>query len=94
MKNIVAITLLNLLLILPTAAFAEVEEWYTYWAIGAADHNYGGDFDAAMDAVDSLPGIERTGTGLDMFGFYWPYDNNTMMGFVVSGSADRLGRSQ
>lgn len=90
MKKILVTTLLSLLIIFPTSASAEVEEWYTYWAIGPANHNYGGDLDAAMDAVDSLPGIERTETGIDMFGFYWPYDNNTMMGFVISGSFDRL----
>lgn len=88
MKRIVASALLALLL--PLSASAEVESWYTYWAIGMADHDYPGGLDAAMDAADSVPGIDRTELGYDMFGFYWPYQNNTLLGFVVSGSSDRL----
>ena len=90
MKKILVATLLSLLILSPVSAIAEVEDWYTYWAIGPADHNYGGDLDTVMSAAESVPGIDRTETGLDMFGFYWPYDNNTMMGFVISGSYDRL----
>lgn len=77
-------------LLLPMPASAEVEDWYTYWAIGLANHNYPGEFDAVMDSLDALPGVERTELGLDMFGFYWPYTNNTMLGFVISGSSDHL----
>lgn len=90
MKKIVVTTLLSLLVLSPVSAIAEVEDWYTYWAIGPADHNYGGELDSVMGAADSIPGIDRTEIGLDMFGFYWPYDNTTMMGFVISGSYDRL----
>lgn len=77
-------------MLLPTSAFAEVEEWYTYWAIGLADHNYPGDLDNAIEALDSIPGVDRSELAYDMLGFYWPYDNKTTLGFVISGSSDRL----
>jgi opacity protein-like surface antigen len=89
MKKLAA-GLLSLSMLFPAVASAEVEDWYTYWAIGFADHDYPGELDAVIDIADSLPGVDRTETGYDMLGFYWPYNNNTMMGFVISGSSDRL----
>jgi opacity protein-like surface antigen len=90
MKKLAVTVLLHLCVLLPATAFAEVEDWYTYWAIGFADHDYPGDLNAVIDAVDAIPGVDRTETAIDMFGFYWPYNNNTMLGFVISGSYDRL----
>lgn len=90
MKQFLTIALLSLTISLPTSASAEVEEWYTYWAIGSANHNYPNDLDNAIAVVDSIPGVDRTEIAYDMFGFNWPYDNNTTLGFVISGSSDRL----
>ena len=72
-------------------AVAEVEDWYTYWSIGGASHTYDEPLDSAVQAADAWPGVSRTETAIDMFGFYWPMQNEkTAVGFVISGSADRL----
>ncbi len=72
-------------------AAAEVEDWYTYWSLGSASHTYDEPLDSAVQAVDALPGVSRTETAIDMLGFYWPMQNDkTAVGFVISGSADRL----
>lgn len=75
---------------LQTAA-AEMESWYTYWSIGGANHSYEEPLESAVNAADDFPGVGRTETSIDMFGFYWPLANErTAAGFVISGSADRL----
>ena len=79
-----------LALLFPLGASAEVEEWYTYWAIGAAEPEYPGIIDTGMDTLETIPGVDRTKTGYDLFGFYWPHNSHTMMGFVISGSSDRI----
>lgn len=73
------------------SASAEMESWYTYWSIGGSNHTYGEPFDSWVQGIDSLPGVERTETASDLFGFYWPLENQqTALGFVISGSSDRL----
>lgn len=72
-------------------AMAEVEDWYTYWGIGFADHTYEEPLDSLIEYADSLPGVTRTQTAYDLFGFYWPFNSGkTMGGFVMSGTSDRL----
>ena len=34
--------------------------------------------------------MERSQGAIDMFGFYWPINNHSIGGFVISGSFDRL----
>jgi hypothetical protein len=69
--------------------FNDTEDWYAYWAIGVADHHYPGSLDSVLNALESLPGVDRTQLEFDMLGFYWPIKNRTLLGFVISGSADR-----
>lgn len=88
MKKILAVILFTIFL--PLSASAEVESWYTYWAIGLANPDYPGTLNSDINTLDSIPGVNRTKTGYDMFGFYWPHQNNDMLGFVVSGASDRL----
>jgi hypothetical protein len=80
--------LLLALCVSSSLAYADEEDWYTYWSIGMASHDYPGDLDALLDSVDSLPGVDRTEIGIDMLGFYWPQSGNRLLGFVISGSAD------
>lgn len=84
-------------LLIPTAAYADnnkhaagIESWYAYWAIGLSDNQYPGSLDAVINAAESTPGVTRTQLAIDMLGFYWPINNKTTLGFVISGSADRL----
>ena len=81
---------LILLFVTSVTVQAAEEDWYTYWAIGLADHDYPGSFVPFLDSVESLPGVDRTEMGIDSFGFYWPQTENRLLGFVVSGSADNF----
>lgn len=74
-------------------ALADEEDWYTYWAIGMADNDYPGALNADLNTLGSMPGVDRTETGFDFFGFYWPQSENRLLGFVVSGSSDNFKSS-
>ncbi|NOX91805.1 MAG: hypothetical protein GXP18_04955 [Gammaproteobacteria bacterium] len=77
-----------LLCISSSIAYADEEDWYTYWAIGAANFDYPGSLDSDLDSIEALPGVDRTRTGFDFFGFYWPQAENSLLGFIASGSTD------
>ncbi len=90
LKKLIPILLISVILPIQNAR-AEVESWYTYWALGFADVDYPGDLNSALEQVDALPGISRYTIGMDLFGFYWPLaDQKTMMGFVVNVVSDTL----
>lgn len=83
-------TFIFIFVITPKTVLADVESWYSYWAIGLASHNYSDDMENMIDAAESIPGVERSQGAIDMFGFYWPINNHSIGGFVISGSFDRL----
>ena len=83
-------TFIFIFVISPKTVLADVESWYSYWAIGLASHNYSDDMENMIDAAESIPGVERSQGAIDMFGFYWPINNHSIGGFVISGSFDRL----
>ena len=76
-------------------ANAEVEDWYSYWGLGIADHQYDEPLDSSINSVEALPGVTRTEIAMDILGFYWPIGDqpSTIVGFVINGSADRLDDS-
>ncbi len=80
--------LLMVLLLCPLQTFAEEEDWYTYWSFGFSNNNYPGDLDYALDTLEAQPGVDRAEIAIDMLGFYWPVQDKTILGFVISGSAD------
>jgi hypothetical protein len=80
--------LLVALLFYPLQSFAAQEDWYTYWSFGFSNNEYPGWLDSSLDALESLPGVDRTQGAMDMFGFYWPLENKLNVGFVISGSWD------
>ncbi|WP_455198055.1 hypothetical protein, partial [Kaarinaea lacus] len=78
-------------MISPATVLADVENWYIYWALGFASHDYPSEIDNYIDSAESIPGVERSEFAIDMIGFYWPVvNNNTMAGFAISGSGDLL----
>ena len=80
--------LLLVLLLCPLQAFAEEEDWYTYWSFGFSNNNYPGGLDSALDTLEAQPGVDRVEIAIDMFGFYWPLQDKTILGFVISGTGD------
>ena len=80
--------LLVLLLLSPLQAFAEEEDWYTYWSFGFSSNSYPGDMDSVLNDLEALPGVDRAEIAIDMLGFYWPLDEKLILGFVISGTAD------
>ena len=75
---------------LPSVSYAEPEAWYTYWALGSADHDHPGDVEQIFSEAERFRGFDRTELSLDMFGFYWPLETNDMIGFIVNGTSDNL----
>lgn len=80
--------LLVALMLCPLQSFAAQEDWYAYWSFGFADNKYPSGMDSALDALESLPGVDRTQGSIDMLGFYWPVEDKLNVGFVISGSWD------
>ena len=63
----------------------DLESWYTYWGLGYANNTYPDD---AFDELNDLPGVDHIALALDMFGFYWPRGDRTLVGGIVNSSAD------
>lgn len=80
--------LLIMLLLSPLQATAAEEDWYTYWSFGFASNSYPSELDTILNDLEALPGVTRTEIAIDMLGFYWPIAEKTILGFVISGTAD------
>ncbi len=68
----------------------ELESWYTYWGLGYANNTYPGELQDLLDEIDDLPGgdVDHLALALDVFGFYWPRGDRTLVGGIVNGSVD------
>ncbi|MDH5256824.1 MAG: hypothetical protein OEX07_02415 [Gammaproteobacteria bacterium] len=69
-------------------AFAEVESWYTYWSAGVSRTTYPAEAELIIQQIENTPGVDRTQVAVDVFGFYWPINNNQIAGFVMHGNGD------
>ena len=76
-------------------ANADIEDWYTFWSFGLADHQYKEPVRSKVNQVEALPGVSRMEIALDMAGLYVPVGEkgNTIAGFVINASSDRLHNS-
>ena len=68
----------------------DLESWYTYWGLGYANNTYPGDLQDLLDEIDDLPGgdVDHLALAVDIFGFYWPRGDRTLVGGIVNGSVD------
>ena len=65
-----------------------LESWYTNWGLGYAGIEYPAALDAVLDLVRSA-GADNVSLTLDILGFYWPTNEQTIVGFTVHGFGDR-----
>lgn len=92
MLNKTALLLLAALISWAPLSMAEVESWYTYWAIGASDNSYSDELDESLDNLESIQGVDRTEVAMDLLGIYFPLSNQrTIVGGVINASGDRIG---
>lgn len=62
------------------------ESWYTYWGIGYSNVVYTKQLDEYM----RCRGCDDFSIGMDLFGLYWPLqDQKTILGVVWNGAGDR-----
>ena len=68
----------------------QLESWYTCWGLGYVNNNYPGELQDLLDEIDDLPGgdVDHLALALDIFGFYWPRGDRTLVGGIVNGSVD------
>ena len=71
------------------AAENKLESWYTYWGLGWANFSYPGGLNTTINQAKNQ-GLSNVSVALDMFGFYWPKGEHTILGFVVNGAGDRF----
>ena len=65
----------------------KLEKWYTYWGLGYANPDY---TEELGELIDDCYRCDRFSMGLDLFGFYWPLqDQKTILGFVWNAAMDR-----
>jgi hypothetical protein len=86
-----ALVVVVLFMLAATNSFAQnkLESWYTYWGLGYADVTYPDKLNTVLDELKELPGVDHTGIGLDMLGFYWPNGEKTIIGGILNGWGDR-----
>ena len=79
------------LVLLSNNAFAQnkLESWYTYWGLGYADVKYPDELDDLLQDLEDAPGVDHVSIGLDFLGFYWPLNEQTILGVIINGTGDR-----
>lgn len=90
MKSRCIFLLITLITICSTQAYADIENWYAYWGLGFSNTTYPEPLDSALNAAEAVPGSTRVQLNLDILGFYFPVNGDTIAGFVINSSADRL----
>jgi hypothetical protein len=67
-----------------------LESWYMYAALGAAFNSYPSTLQSELDGYVKEYDASHLPLAIEILGFYWPLgDHQTILGFVLSGSADR-----
>ena len=93
MKKCALLSVCVLLAILTasSSAFAQnkLESWYTYWGLGYADPKYGDPLDTILDQLSELEGVDHVSVSVDFLGFYRPYKDRHIYGFVINAFGDR-----
>jgi len=67
----------------------KLESWYTYWGLGYADIKYPGELDATLDQLSNLNGVDHVSVSVDLLGFYLPYGERHINGFIINSFGDR-----
>lgn len=67
----------------------KLESWYTYWGLGYADIKYPGELDAALDQLANLDGVDHVSVSIDLLGFYLPFGERHINGFIINAFGDR-----
>lgn len=72
------------------SAESKLENWYTYWGIGAVSLSYPEELEEVLDLFEDFPGVTRITASLDLFGFYWPIQDRYLLGGVINTFVDRF----
>jgi len=91
--NIIIILTVTIFIIHSNKTFSQeknkLEDWYTYWGLGASSVTYPGELNDIMNELKDTPGINHISIALDLLGFYFPTDENTILGGIVNAFGDR-----
>ena len=91
MKLYIAVALLAVFLADQCEATeSKLENWYTYWGVGAVNPSYPEELENILDLIENLPGVTRVAVSLDLLGFYWPIQDRYLLGGVVNVFNDRI----
>ena len=71
-----------------SSAQNKLESWYTYWGVGWANVSYPNEFNDSHDLFKGLPGVRHISVSVDLFGFYWPSGEKTVLGVIVNSWGD------
>ena len=70
-----------------TTSSAPLESWYCNLGLDFTDVSYPSYLNDKIDAMEELPGHDRTRLGIDV-GIYFPVSQRMLLGGAISGSAD------
>ncbi len=85
--EMVALLVTVLLLVSPVEAKdSDLESWYTLWSVGWSSITYPGEANDDFNEARNL--LNNVGVSADLLGFYWPWRNRTILGFVINASSD------
>lgn len=63
---------------------SKLENWYTYWGVGAVNLSYPAELEIILDLFEDSPGVTRVAVSMDLLGFYWPIQDRYLLGGVVN----------
>lgn len=64
---------------------ADQEPWYAYWGLGTGSYHYPANVSVNYDTVGDS---SRSAYTIDSWGFYWPLNENTLLGFILTDTFD------
>jgi len=92
MKHLSKSLLLLASIAMVNISHAKVESWYTYWAIGSANHIHPESSSVVFDNPNPI--FRQFQFSFDGFGFYWPLPTQkTILGIANSSSTDILSNN-
>ena len=72
----------------------KLETWYTLWGLGYSNISYPKEWEDILNNVEDDPRVEKASIAIDMLGFYWPKNEQTLFGGIINGFADRYELDQ
>ncbi len=66
----------------------KLESWYTHWGLGYANISYPSPLNRQLEVLAEQDGVSHASVSVDLFGFYWPLSEQTILGGTANAFGD------